>query len=229
MLVGLQIAQFNVFVHQSDTFSKLTSVPASTSSEGTFITVTRDAQGTPLLPLTTYSFKALALQADVVCDALTEGGLESDEQAITTKAAAIPPPPPPPSVWTWPGCTAWVSATPPSDFGGTQMTGVTIEILLPTGVLFKRFLMDLYQDAVPVRNLLANTNYLVRSSLTTPLGESAFSDATALTSGEASSPGKLTLLDVLEIGSSSLVIKWEEPQDTGGGVISGTYGLRCVA
>lgn len=224
---GLPIAQYSIFVVHDDSFAKLTSIMASSTSEKTTLTVTRDAGGIPLRPLTSYTFKVLALQANVVCDTLTEDGLESDAVVATTGIAAIPAPPSRAALLLLSGCTALIAVVPPDDFRGADVTGMTIGVFLPTGILFESFAVSLYPSEITVRNLLAHTSYSVKASLSTTVGDSGFGETLTFTTEDPSLPGKLNLLEIENVGSSSVLVSWEGPQNTGGGAVSGNV-LRCI-
>ncbi|KAH7479022.1 Titin [Phytophthora ramorum] len=218
---GLPIARYNIFMLQDNLFSKITSVEASSTNEITSTTVTRDVDDVPLRALTDYTFKVLALQADVVCDTLTEEGLESDAVTKSTGFAAIPAPPPRPSLLQLAGCTAVITATPPNDYGGTQVTGMTVGVFLSTGVLYASFAVALDAGTITVPSLLANTSYFVKVSLKTTVGDSEFGEAQSFTTGEPSQPGKFARLKIDNIGSSSLSLSWAGPLNSGGGTVSG--------
>ncbi|KAG2864518.1 hypothetical protein PC113_g4493 [Phytophthora cactorum] len=218
---GLPIAQYNVFFLRDGAYEKLTSIVASRTSENTTITVTRDANGNPLLPLTTYTFKVLALQANMGCDTLTGDDLESDAVSATTDVAAIPAPPSRPVLLLGSKCFALVTVAPPDDFGGAYVTGMTIGIFLSTGALHESFSVTLFPGEITIRNLLAYSSYAVKAALNTTIGDSGFGEALVFTTKDPSPPGKLTLLEITDLGSSSLIVRWKGPQDTGGGAISG--------
>ncbi|KAE9029229.1 hypothetical protein PF006_g1373 [Phytophthora fragariae] len=218
---GLAIAQYNIFILQNDSFLKWTNAVASSASENTTISVTRDIEGAPLLPETSYTLKVLALQVDVSCDTLAEDGLESDEVTIITEKAAIPAPPPIPVLLQLSGCTALVTATPPDDFGGAGATGMTIGVFMSTGILRESFAVTLDPGVITVRNLLAHTRFLVKASLSTTIGSTEFGEALAFTTEDPSLPGKLAQLSYTNVGPSSVQVQWEEPENTGGGIISG--------
>ncbi|KAL4096057.1 hypothetical protein PRIC1_009422 [Phytophthora ramorum] len=218
---GLPIARYNIFMLQDNLFSKITSVEASSTNEITSTTVTRDVDDVPLRALTDYTFKVLALQADVVCDTLTEEGLESDAVTKSTGFAAIPAPPSRPSLLQLAGCTAVITATPPNDYGGTQVTGMTVGVFLSTGVLYASFAVALDAGTITVPSLLANTSYFVKVSLKTTVGDSEFGEAQSFTTGEPSQPGKFARLKIDNIGSSSLSLSWAGPLNSGGGTVSG--------
>ncbi|KAE9047633.1 hypothetical protein PR002_g935 [Phytophthora rubi] len=218
---GLAIAQYNIFILQNDSFLKWTNAVASSASENTTISVTRDIEGAPLLPETSYTLKVLALQVDVSCDTLAEDGLESDEVTVITEKAAIPAPPPIPVLLQLSGCTALVTATPPDDFGGAGATGMTIGVFMSTGILRESFAVTLDPGVITVRNLLAHTRFLVKASLSTTIGSTEFGEALAFTTEDPSLPGKLAQLSYTNVGPSSVQVQWEEPENTGGGIISG--------
>ncbi|GMF11679.1 unnamed protein product [Phytophthora lilii] len=195
-------------------------VATSLTSESTLVRLTRDAEFTPLLPNTSYTLKVLALQVGVVCDTLTEGGLESDAFTVKTDVAAIPPPPPRPALQRVSGCTAMVTVTPPEDFAGANIIGMSVRVFASDGTLYTSFVVTSYPGVVTVQNLLAQTNYSVKSSLNTTLGESGFSDALLFTTEGPSRPGP-TQLKINDFDASTAVLQWEEPQDSGGGATSG--------
>ncbi|OWZ22855.1 hypothetical protein PHMEG_0002377 [Phytophthora megakarya] len=191
--------------------------------------VTRDIDGKPLPPLTTYRFKALALQADVVCDTLTEDELESDVVNTMTEVATVPAPPTRPALVLVSGCTASITATPPDDLGGTDVTGMIIGVFLSTGDLYQTFEVALHPGEITVRNLLAHTNYSVKAALTTASEDYGFGESLKFSTKNPTLPGKLSLIQVRNIGSSSVLVEWEGPDDTGGGEISdGSWSLSEV-
>ncbi|KAI9995616.1 hypothetical protein PInf_012681 [Phytophthora infestans] len=220
---GLPFAQYNVFLLHDGTFHKLTSITASKTNEKTTFTATRDMNGNPLLPLTTYTLKVLALQANAVCDTLTGEELESDAVSATTGAAAIPAPPSRPVLLLASKCSAMITIKPPDDFGGVTVTGMTIGIFLSSGDLHDSLAVTLAAGEISLRNLLAYTSYVVKAALNTTKGDSGFGEALSFTTKDPGPPGKLTMLEITDLGSSSLLVRWNGPQDTGGGAISGYF------
>ncbi|GMF22595.1 unnamed protein product [Phytophthora fragariaefolia] len=218
---GLPIAQYDIFLFRDNKFTKWTSTVASSTSDDTMICMTRDADGAHLLPETSYTIKVLALQVDASCDTLANDGFESDEVTVTTKKAAIPAPPPRPTLLQIFGCTALVMATPPDDFGGTEVTGMVIAVFLPSSILLETFSVTLSSTGVTVRNLLARTTYLVKAFVTTPIGSTDLSEALTFETEDPSPPGKLAGLYVTHFDSTTARLQWEIPEDTGGGAISG--------
>ncbi|KAJ8556715.1 hypothetical protein ON010_g9250 [Phytophthora cinnamomi] len=202
-------------------YLKWTSIAASNTSENTTTDLVRDAQGIPLLPETSYTFKVLALQVDVSCDTLTKDVLDSDAVTVMTEAAAVPAPPSCPTLLQLSGCLASVTAAPPDDFGGAVVTGMTFEMLLSSGVLHETFTVALDPGMITTQNLLAYTSYIVRASLNTTIGSSAFGAALTFTTEAPGSPGQLAQLNIADVGPSSVQILWQAPENTGGGAISG--------
>ncbi|KAG1703122.1 hypothetical protein DVH05_008034 [Phytophthora capsici] len=217
---GLPIAQFNLFILYDGSFTKLKSIPVSSTSATTAL-VTLGADGSPLRPQTSYIFKALALQANVVCDTLTTDDLASDIVTTTTGDAATPIPPSVSALLLLSGCTALLTASPPDDLGGAGITGMTFGVFLSTGVLYQRFTVQLYPGEITLRNLLANTSYSVRAAFYTDNGDSEFGQALNFTTLGPSLPGKLKRLAVTDVGPCWAHVQWEGPEDTGCGFISG--------
>ncbi|KAF1792538.1 Immunoglobulin-like fold [Phytophthora cactorum] len=154
------------------------------------------------------------------CDTLTGDDLESDAVSATTDVAAIPAPPSRPVLLLGSKCFALVTVAPPDDFGGAYVTGMTIGIFLSTGALHESFSVTLFPGEITIRNLLAYSSYAVKAALNTTIGDSGFGEALVFTTKDPSPPGKLTLLEITDLGSSSLIVRWKGPQDTGGGAIS---------
>lgn len=217
---GMPIGTFSLYMLQDGVYSKLATVSASGPSGETSIIVTHDLTKKPLLPLTPYTFKVLALQLDATCDSLTDDdGLESEAVVGTTTPATIPPPPPKPILLQQSGCTLSVTAALPDDLGGTTVNMFIVQVFSLTGVSLQNITAPV--NSASVQNLLANTTYLLRASLVTSVGNTPFGDVLAVTTGQPGLPGKLTTFSLSEINTSSVYLQWERPQDSGGGAIAG--------
>ncbi|TMW60499.1 hypothetical protein Poli38472_000541 [Pythium oligandrum] len=216
---GQPFSTFNIFMAQSGSFKKLTSVPMSTGNS-TFARIYRDADGNFLLPQATYSFKVLALQAGHVCEVLKETDARvSGSIDVTTTEAHVPPQPQQPILLQVQACTATIAFVAPEDFGGTSPTRFRVWFS-GNGSASQQLENDIAQSTFKLTGILCNTSYSVTTTMVTSLGETSPSLPLVFASGAPGVPSPLQEAHMTNIRSSSGTLEWTAPRETGGGNIS---------
>lgn len=205
-------------------FAKLASVPASPNG-GQTTTIYRDLHGAHLRASTTYTFKVLALQFGAACEELSSNDLESDVLSASTTAALVPSPPSRPSLLYVEGCSVSIAVIPPEDFNGAVVSGYTVRISTAAG-LHRTVVVDAAASStLTVRSLVPFSNYSATASIVCDVGTTEYGELLWFSTDAPRAPSKLPLLNVTDIGSSSAVVAWNAPEDTGGGVLAGMSSI----
>lgn len=201
---------------------KLLSVAADNSDGTQALTLYKDLSGAHLRGLTSYSFKVIALQFGTVCEDLATSELESEAVEATTTTAAIPrSPPSTPTLLRLDGCGAMVAVVPPLDHNGANPIGSAFLVSTSVGAP-RAFVVDYYESTITFKDLIPFAKYSVAALMMTDFGNTTLSDALNFTTGAASAPSALPLLEIRDAKASSLVLYWSAPVFSGGGLIKGT-------
>lgn len=195
----------------------------SSGSRFTSVTIVQDTDGNRLQSLTTYSFKALAIQSGAVCDDTPLKDLTSGAAFATTSNASIPEAPTVSYVQLVESCTAAIVLQPPEDFRGATISGYRVQVSTQDGTVFRDIVLEAQVISVIVGDLAADAVYEVAACTISNLGVSAFGVPFDFYSGAPSAPSKLASIGVTNVGSSSLTLQWEAPALTGGGAIAGKF------
>lgn len=206
-----------VSVNGSESFEEIASTIGSVSADTVDILRFPGYGNLPLQPMSRYDFKAIAVNLVDMCLYLSTSIDAAGLTTVWTSNASLPEAPPPPYFMSSTGGRIVMELVEPANMRGSTLSGFSVQVNGRVGP----FLAANKSTTYSLDHLYADTSYNVSVSCRTSAGTTEWSPQAELRTGSISRPSPTTNLSVSMISSSSAIIQWSPPLDSGGASITG--------
>lgn len=220
-----------IAANDSDSYEEIEAVPVGSSIDLVDIYGFDEPDSqSPLMPNSSYKFKALAVNLVEICTAAPSAVELAGWMTAWTMQASVPDPPPSAVFIGATGGQISAYFVQPRDMKGSKLVGFSV------------LLDDLEVEFAPTSTsilhrlnfLSANATYSVRIAAITDLGSTSLSQSTRMSTTVPTTPSAPRFVSVSKVTSSSAAVHWSVPVDSGGVSISGTcagdsdvHGMRA--
>lgn len=183
----------------------------------------------PLLPNTSYTFKATAVNLVDICISVVSSLQLANATEAQTTAASLPVAPPSPYFLKSTGGSITMSLMKPANMRGSNCTGFSITVNDGIGNSFVNTIEADDDMAYDATSLQANSSYVIATAVITNLGISLYSAPTIMNTTAPTAPTAPRDITVVNVTGSSAAMGWLLPLDSGGVDIIGKLVFRSTS
>lgn len=206
-------------LNDSSSYEEVDTVPVGTSIDLVDVFNVPGGDAGPLVPLTGYKFKAVAVTLVDTCTSLPTSVELASWASAQTNQVSLPDAPIAPYFVGSTGGQITAYLVQPRDMKGSTLTGFSVEVngIVSDYVAASRSVLH------QINFLTSDTVYSVRAAAVTDYGSTPMSEPSQMSTTTSTAPSAPRNLTVRNVSASSAIVNWSTPLDTGGLNIVGEF------